>query len=224
MSGKYRVEPRALGFGVPDAHEDLRVPRAELISVLAAESFLGRGALGGRGRTWGRVHGLRDLKRNRGDVDRGYDGFCVTVSTRKKPGFRGKQESKEMRTGIIPINTRLHKRLHPLPYNALLLRAKEMRALGIMHEFKAILPRIDLLVRDDPVARRVHVAFDAHLLHQTLQSQRLPQHRVSEDEGKGGWRTEGLLLLNQYKCGPLRTKYRFFHTLYLSPFFLIHPL
>ena len=74
--------------------------------------------------------------------------------------------SKNILTGIIPSNGRLHDSLHPLSDDTFLVRAEEVRPLGVMDNLKSITPGLSIFVRDHFVSGNVDVTLDFCFLFQ----------------------------------------------------------
>jgi hypothetical protein len=71
---------------------------------------------------------------------------------------------EHVRTRVIAVNGGLHERFHPFTDDRLFIGAEHMRFLRLVYKFEPVLPRIDLLVRNNAIAGRINVAFDPNLL------------------------------------------------------------
>ena len=71
---------------------------------------------------------------------------------------------QDKRTAVVPLDARLHDRLHPFTYDRLLIRTEVMRLVGFVDDLETVPPGIQVLVRDDFVPCKVDVAFDPRFL------------------------------------------------------------
>ena len=73
-------------------------------------------------------------------------------------------------TGVIPSNRRFHNRLHPIPYNRLIIRAKVMRLVRLVLDSESILPRVHSFIHSYFIPRDIDVAFNFSFLLPHCQS------------------------------------------------------
>lgn len=83
---------------------------------------------------------------------------------------------QEVLTRVIPANSSLHDRLHPLPDNSLFGRAEKVRLVGVVYNSEAISSRISILIGKNLVPNDVDISLDLRFLQEEKSSKQIPQH------------------------------------------------
>lgn len=90
------------------------------------------------------------------------------------------------RTSVVPSNSSLHNRLHPIPNDSLLVRAEILRLVMLVVDPEPISAGVHILVHCDFIPSNIGVSFDLRLLKGMRYHQRLPAHEKTETYSLAG--------------------------------------